>query len=251
MHALRFFLVPFIFVLMLGCGSSLNTPPPLDQAARVAVAPFLAGEKAASLGKWVPINLTTRLELALKDTEWVYDQSKKVNPVASKLGELGLTLNDIFADPALAAKVGQALKVDLIIIGKMGKPKFTHRDYNTFLKRMGRQGGISGTATMVRARQSALVKTHLKVIDTKTGELIFDDSILDYLKYWFAFQVENRNMVRFKTEAEMMADLGNHLPRRIAYALYPSGMPVVNEGEVLLKPENLILLGSGGAVAWD
>ena len=54
-----------------------------------------------------------------------------------------------------------------------------------------------------------------------------------------------------KEEEEMMADLGNHLPRRIAYALYPTGMPVVKEGEVLLKPENLILLGSGGAVTWD
>jgi hypothetical protein len=251
MYALRFFLVLFIFVLMVGCGSSLNTPPPLDQAAGVAITPFIAGEKAGTLGKWVPINLTTRLELALKDTQWVYDQSEKVDPVASKLGELGLTLNDIFADPALAAKVGQALKVDLIIIGKLDNPKFTHKDFNTFLKRMGRQGGISGTSTMVRARQSALVKAHLKVIDTKTGELIFDDSVLDYIKYWFAFQVENRNMVRFKTEEEMMADLGNHLPRRIAYALYPTGMPIVKEGEVLLKPENIILIGTGGEVAWD
>ena len=127
MYALRFLIVPFFFVFMVGCGSSLNTPPPLDQSTAVAITPFIASEKAGTLGKWVPINLTTRMELALKDTQWVYDQSEKVAPVASALVELGLTLNDIFADSALAAKVGQALKVDLIIIGKLADPKFAHR----------------------------------------------------------------------------------------------------------------------------
>ncbi len=251
MYSLRFILFPLFLVLIVGCATSLNTPPPLDQTSAVAITPFLAQDQAVGLGKWVPINLTTRMELALKDTTWICDQSEKVAPVATKLEELGLSLNDIFADPALAAKTGQALGVDLIIIGEMSKPKFVHRDFNAFLRKQGRQGGISGTATYLRARQSALVKTHLKIVDTKTGELIFDDTIVDYLKYWHAFQVENRGMVRLKTEEEMMADLGNHLPRRIAYALYPTGMPVVKEGEVLLKPENLILLGSGGAVTWD
>lgn len=251
MSLLRFFLVPFILVLVVGCGASLNTPPPLEQATAVAVTPFLGEEESGVLGKWVPINLTTRLELALKETEWVYDQSEKVAPVATKLKEFGLTLNDIFTDPALAAKVGQGLKVDLIIMGNMENPKFSRRDYNAVLRKHGRKGGISGAASYNRARQSALVKTRIKIVDTKTGELIFDDKILDYLKYWHAFQLENRNMVRYKTEKEMMADLGNHLPRRIAYALYPTGMPIVKEGEVLLKPENLVLLGSGGAVPWD
>ena len=110
MTLLRFFLVSFIVVLVAGCSSGLNTPPPLEQSTAVAVTPFLAGEKAGGLGKWVPINLTTRLELALKETEWVYDQSEKVAPVATKLKELGLTLTDIYTDPALAAKVGQGFE---------------------------------------------------------------------------------------------------------------------------------------------
>ena len=54
-----------------------------------------------------------RLEIALKqdkkNIEWVYDQSLSLNPVASKLQELGLTLEDIYADPALAAKLGKHL----------------------------------------------------------------------------------------------------------------------------------------------
>ena len=77
MTLLRFFLVPFILVLVAGCATSLNAPPPLEQSTAVAVTPFLAEEEAAGMGKWVPINLTTRFELALKETEWVYDQSEK------------------------------------------------------------------------------------------------------------------------------------------------------------------------------
>ena len=251
MTLLRFFLVSFIIVLVAGCGSGLNTPPPLEQSTAVAVTPFLAGEKAGGLGKWVPINLTTRLELALKEIEWVYDQSEKVAPVATKLKELGLTLTDIYTDPALAAKVGQGLNVNLIIMGQLENPKFKRLDFNEVLMKQGRQGGISGAANYNRSRQSALVKVRLKIVDTKTGELIFDDKIVDYLKYWHAYQVENRNMVGYKTDQEMMADLGNHLPKRIAYALYPTGMPIVKEGEVLLKPEDLVLKGSGGNVTWD
>ena len=251
MNLLRLFLVPFILVLVVGCGASLNAPPPLEQVNAVAVTPFIAEEEAEGMGKWVPINLATRFELKLKETEWVYDQSKKVAPVASKLKELGLTLTDIFTDPALAAKVGQGLNVDLIIIGKIENPKFRRWNDTVVYRKLGRQGGISGAADYLRALQSALVKVQLKIVDAKTGELIFDDKIVDYLKYWHAFQVENRGMVRYKSEKEMMADLGLHLPRRIAYALYPTGMPIVKEGEVLLKPEDLILRGSGGDVTWN
>ena len=251
MNLLRLFLVPFILVLVVGCGASLNAPPPLEQVNAVAITPFIAEEEAEGMGKWVPINLTTRFELALKETEWIYDQSEKVAPVASKLKELGLTLTDIFTDPALAAKVGQGLGVDLIIVGKIDNPKFRRWNDTVVYRKLGSQGGISGTADYLRALQSALVKVEVKIIDAKTGELIFDDKIVDYLKYWHAFQVENRNMVGYKSEKEMMADLGNHLPRRIAYALYPTGMPVVKEGEVLMKPENLTLRGSGGDVTWN
>ncbi|MDE0297398.1 MAG: hypothetical protein OXN17_02050 [Candidatus Poribacteria bacterium] len=251
MNLLRLFLVPSILVLVVGCGASLSAPPPLEQANAVAVTPFIAEEEAETMGKWVPINLTTRFELALRETNWVYDQSEKVSPVATKLKEMGLTLTDIFTDPALAAKVGQGLDVDLIIVGKIDNPKFKQWNDNVVYRKQGSQGGISGTADYLRARQSALVTTQIKIVDTKTGELIFDDKIVDYLKYWHAFQVENRGMVGYKSEKEMMADLGNHLPRRIAYALYPTGMPIVKEGEVLKKPENLILLGSGGEVTWN
>ena len=110
--------------------------------------------------------------------------------------------------------------------------------------------GISWSATYIRVRQTVTIRAPLKVIDANSGELIFDDSIRDYLKYWFAFQTQQRGQVIYKTEIDMMADLARHLPRRIAYALYPAGMPEVKEGEILLRPE-VKLLGNQGVIAFD
>ena len=256
MRLLRFSLIPLALVIIAGCSSSgsdgptISTAPALSEATRIAITSFIAGDKTGILGKRIPLNLATRLELALKDVEWIYDQSDKVNPVAAKLQELGLSLEDIFADEALAAKVGKELKADFIIVGRIDNPKFTDKDYSTLLKRQGRQAGISGTATYIRKRLSALIKTRIKVIDTKTGDLVFNDSVRDYLKYWYAFQTQQRRQIVFKTEENMMADLGNHLPRRIAYVLYPTGLPEVKEGEILLKPE-IELLGNQGIIAFD
>ena len=258
MRLLRFSLIPLALVIIAGCSSSGSDGPTISTApaalsapeTRIAITSFIAGDKTGILGKRIPLNLATRLELALKDVEWIYDQSDKVNPVAAKLQELGLTLEDIFADEALAAKVGKELKADLIIVGRIDNPKFTDKDYSTLLKRQGRQAGISGTATYIRKRLSALVKTRIKVIDTKTGDLVFNDWVRDYLKYWYAFQTQQRRQIVFKTEENMMADLGNHLPRRIAYVLYPTGLPEVKEGEILLKPE-VKLLGNDGVIAFD
>lgn len=54
----------------------------------------------------------------------------------------------------------------------------------------------------------------------------------------------------FKKEVEMLSDLGKHLAGRIAYALYPSGVPEVKGGEVLLRPE-VELYGPNGRITFD
>jgi hypothetical protein len=268
MRSLRFSLIPLILLmivgssglLIVGCsgggvdGPKISEPPPLKQATRIAVAPFITTPKGGNLGKRVPVNLATLFGTTFKnegqEIEWIFDQSDKVNPVASKIQELGITLNDIYADPALAAKVGSALKADLIVVGRINDPKFKDRDYNTLLKRQGRQVGISGSATYIRKLQTARVIVNLKVTDAKTGELVYNDAIGDYLKYWYAYQTQQRRQITFREPSDMMADLGNHLPRRIAYILYPTGMPEVKEGVVLDKPD-LELLGNQGVIQWD
>lgn len=253
MRSLRFLLIPLSVLIIVGCGGGggkLTTPPPFEQSTQIVIAPFVADQKAEHLGKWVPIHLGNRFELALKQAEWIYDQSDILNPVAAKLQELGLTMVDIFEDAALAAKVGKALNADLILIGRIDAPKIQQKHFDQLLKRQGRQVGISGSATYVRVRQSGTVRAHIKVIDTQSEKEIFDSSIIDYIKYWFAFQTQQRGQVAFKTDDEILADLGKHLPGRIAHVLYPQGMPEVKEGEVLLCPD-IELLGSQGVIQFD
>ncbi len=254
MRSLRLLLTILLSLLIVvGCvggGGKLTTPPPLEGSTRIVIAPFFADPKAGNLGKWVPINLGTSLSLAIKQAEWIYDQSDAVNPVAAKLNELGLTMADIFEDAALAAKVGKALNADLIVVGQLKAPKIQRKDYDQPVKRQGKQAGISGSATYIRVRQSATIQAPLKVIDVKSGQVIFDASITDYIKYWFAFQTQQKGQVTFKSETEILADLGKHLTGRIAHALYPTGMPDVMLGEVLRRPDEE-LLGSSGVVQFD
>lgn len=260
MRYLCFSLIPLILVGIVGCigGSgepTISTPPAFDQATRIVVTPFIADEQAAKAGKWVPINTVNQLELALKkdekNIEWVYDQSADLRPVASKLEELGLTLEDIYADPALAAKVGQALDADMIMVGKITNLRLKHKDYETLIKKEGRQAGITPSASIyIRTLRSILGEIRVKVIHTKTGELVFSDGVKSYLKYWYAYLIYMRNNIVVKTDEEMLADLGRYLPRRIAHALYPEGIPETEEKLVLRKPQERYK-SSDGYIAFD
>ena len=253
----RFFtilLIPLFCIAMVGCGGgepNITTPPPITDAKSVAVTPFFAeSAEISDLGRRMTINLATRLELIFKEAEWVYDLSSKVNPVDSKLGELGLTLNQIYTDPALAAKLGQALGTDLIIMGMVEEPKLTRQDYDQHLMKQGRQGGISGTSTYIRTRLTAIGRIRVKVVDSTSGELIFSNRIRSYLKYWYAYQTQASEQQTFKSDLDRLADLGKYLPLRIAYVLHPTGLKLEPEEQILLKPD-LILKGTGGIVEFN
>ena len=252
----RFFSLLFIALLCVavGCtGGELNitTPPPISDAKRIAVTSFFAEtENINKLGSRMSVNLATRMELIFKDAEWVYDISNKVKPVDDKLTELGLTLNQIYIDPALAAKLGQALNADMIIIGMVDEPKLTRQDYDQHLMKQGSQGGISGTSTYIRTRLTAIGRVRVKVIDSNSGELIFSNRIRSYLKYWYAYQTQQSEQIIFKSDTDRLADLGKYLPLRIAYVLHPSGLKLEREEQILLKPD-IILKGTGGIVDFN
>jgi len=255
---MRFFSFLFIFILLIsfaGCFGdgeiNIDTPPSFNGAKRIVITRFLAEEEnAQQLGKRAYINLADRLRLIMKDNEWVSDHSKKVQPVADKINELGLTLNDIYADPALAAKVGEALNANIIITGMVENPTIARKDYNEHLMKQGRQTGISGTATFIRTRQSAIGKIRIKAIDVATGEVLYNNKVTSYLKYWYAYQTQASGQIIFKEDIEMLADLGNHLPLRITYLLYPTGLKKEPEEKVLLTPE-VKLIGTGGEVKFN
>ena len=244
-----FFLLPLLLIGYIGCGGSVDNitePPPIGEAKRIALTPFFADTAETNrLGGRISVNLATRLELIFKEAEWLYDISTKVQPVQDKLTELGLTLNQIYADPALAAKLGQALNADMLIIGMVENPKLGQRDYNQLLMKQGRQGGISGTSTYICTVLTALGKARVKVIDTASGELQYNNRIQSYLKYWYAYQTQQSEQQIFKSSEDRMADLGKYLSLRIAYVLHPTGFRLEKEEQILLKPD-MVLKGTGG-----
>lgn len=251
----RFFTILFIPLLCLavvGCGGeNITTPPPISDAKRIAITPFFAEtEDINKLGSRISVNLAVRLEIIFKEAEWVYDLSSKIKPIDDKLGELGLTLNQIYTDPALAAKLGQAIGADMVIIGMVEEPKLTRQDYDRHLMKQGRQGGISGTSTYIRTRLTAIGRIRVKVIDSSSAELIFSNRIRSYLKYWYAYQTQQSEQQIFKSDSERLADLGKYLPLRIAYVLHPTGLKAEPEQQILLKPD-MVLKGTGGVVEFN
>ena len=260
----RFFSLLFISLLcvaMAGCFGGggdghveIDTPPPISDAKRIAIVPFFAetgaAEDVGKLARRVGVNLATRMELIFKEAEWVYDISNKVKPVDDKLTALGLTVEQVYADPALAAKLGQELNSDMVIIGKVTEPRITDQDYNQLLMKQGRQGGISGTSTYIRTRLTARGLTQVRVIDANSGEIIFNNRVGSYLKYWYAYQTQQSEQQIFKSRMDRLADLGKYLPLRIAYVLYPTGLKVELEEQILLKPD-MVLKGTGGIVEFN
>lgn len=259
---IRFFtilFIPLLCIVIAGCFGGdgeidIDTPPPISETKSITITPFFAEtgatEDVNKLGGRISVNLATRMELIFKDAEWVYDISSKVRPVADKLTELGLTLEEVYADPALAAKLGQALGTDLLIIGKVENPKLTRNDYDQHLMKQGRQGGISGTSTYIRTRLTAIGRIRVKVIDANSSEIIYNNRIRSYLKYWYAYQTQQSEQQIFKSDMDRLADLGKHLPLRIAYVLHPSGLKLEDEQKILLKPD-IVLKGTGGVVEFN
>ena len=259
MRFFSFLLIPIFLMTLPGCfgGGEINidTPPPIVEAKRVVVAPFLPEvEDARTLSKKLSINLANHLKLVYKkEMEWLHDESDKVRPVSAKLEELGLTVSDIYEDAALAAKVGQAFEADMIVLGTVSKPRLDKKDFDERLIRHGRQSTAARGGTFyLRSRQTALGTVRIKVIDAKSGDLLYSNSIRKYLKYWYAYQTQQSGQIIFKEPVEMIADLGRLLPRRIAYLLdktgvNQTGVKPVDEEQTLLKPD-IILKGTGGMV---
>ncbi len=255
MRFFSFLLIPLFLVSIAGCfgGGEINidTPPDLSDAKRIIVTPFTTEvDEIKNLGRRISSNLAGNLELALKDIEWKYDKSDKVRPVGEKIDELGITLDEVYASPAFAAKVGQALNADIIITGMVSEPRIESRDYNEHLKRQGQNPGRGGTSAYIRTRQRATGEVRIKAIDVSSGNVLYNNEIRLTLKYWFAYPTDSSGQIIFKTSEEMIADLGLHLPKRIAYKFFPTGLNEEPEEKVLLKPD-LVLIGSGGRIKFD
>jgi hypothetical protein len=238
-------------VLLNGCGIiGGNAPPPkIEEYQTIAIAPLATVEATADMSRRIALDLGTRLELRLKDTntKLIYDQSETLNPIGKKLAENNATSNDLFTDPKLAARIGKDLVADIIIIGSVRKPTLKLNDSDKQYERMG-TASMGGSKRYTLWKQTATIDAKFKIVDTKSGQLIWNGSVKGATKYIKAFQAQTpeRNPV---PDNVVIANLRDHLVDRIAHALYPT-YPDRELPELLMKPD-VELMDSGGNIVYE
>lgn len=248
-HMLAWLLVALISLLLLN-GCSKNPPPPdFNQFGAIAIAPF-ATTKDNEMTMRFAIDLGEKLKLKFKDSadiKWIYDQSETLNPIGKKLNENNASPNDIFTDPKLAARIGKALGADIIIIGFVEKPKLKLDDSD---KQYIKAGGASmaGSKRYTLWKQRANTDVKLKIVDTKSGGVIWNGKVKGYTKYIKAFQAQTpeRNPV---SDNIILAQLRDHIVVRIAHTLFPNDFRNREIPEIMQKP-SITLMDSGGIVQY-
>ena len=234
-----------------GCGGKVE-PLDLNGFQRIAIAPFSTEEESAEMERRFPLDLSTRLSLVKKDKEWIYDQSDALNPIGSQLAAQNLTPEDIFLDPALAAKIGKAANADIIIIGHIKNPKLSEKYDSNPLYDMSAQAGISGTTKFVLVYQSATLNMHVKAVDTKSGSVIWDNGgFLGYTRYIREFNTQDpaRHTSRVAPD-QLKADLRKHMINQIGYQLAPDKISARPIPEILMKPSRKLIRSGGQPILW-
>lgn len=237
--------------LISGCGGKVE-PLDISNFERIAIAPFSTEKESAGMERRFPLDLSTQLSLVAKDKEWIYDQSDTLNPVGSELTAQNLTPQDIFLDPALAAKVGKAAQADIIIVGHINNPKINEKYDSNPLYDMSAQAGISGTTKFVLVYQSATLKMEVKAVDTKSGSVIWDNGgFTGYTKYIREFNTQDpaRHTSRIEPD-QLKADIRKHMLNQIGHQLAPDKITARPIPEILMKPERKLVRSGGQPVLW-
>ena len=237
--------------LISGCGGSVE-PLDISDFQRIAVAPFSTEKESAGMERRFPLDLSTQLSLVEKDKEWIYDQSDTLNPVGSQLAAQNLTPQDIFLDPALAAKVGKAAQADIIIVGHIKEPRLNEKYDSNPLYDMSAQAGISGTTKFVLVYQSATLKIQVKAIDTESGSVIWDNGeFTGYTKYIREFNTQDPARHTSRVEPDQLkADIRKHMLNQIGHQLAPDKITARPIPEILAKPERKLMRSGGQPVLW-
>lgn len=238
-------LTSFVLIVIAGCGPGKIIDLSEPQYAKIAIAPFAIDEGAEDMARLVA-DLGTKLSLAIKDKEWIYDQSEQLAPIADAITSDKLTADEIFVDPALAAKVGKSVGADLILVGKIGKPKLQSKeDPNIYYDKS--SYSMTGTAARyVLQVQSVTESLGLKLVDPKTGTVAWQGNLKGYTKYFREFMQQDPAKDSARVSADQMkADMRSHLQKQIMATLYPLQFMSPSVPEILAKPSRP-LVRSGG-----
>ncbi len=218
--------VALFIIPLIGCGIKNLLPskevPPLESYSTVVLLPFdfdKPSQKYGDLPILVSYGIGTKLGARHQDRNWIFDQSKEVNPVSEKLKELNISANAIYKDPQAAAKVAEAFQADLIIAGKLDEPKFTREDSGKIKYDMSETSG-RGAARYYTVYQTATLPSDVKVIDPKSNGVIWDGKVIGYKKYETDYRTGNPKL--FQRDETMMADVRKDLVENFVNKLYPA-----------------------------
>lgn len=241
-------LLAMLPVLMLGCIlSGGGGASPVKDYTKVAIAPFEFEKEAEEIAR-LTSDVGTRLSLGLKESEFVYDKSEDLQPVADQLAKNNLSPKEIYEEPALAAKIGKALGVDVIVVGRMNNPRIDHKNDGAKYYDMSKGGAYRGVPmTYTLLKQWATIDVSLKAVDVKREAVVWKkDMLKGYIKYIKAFQAQTpKEIIRPNDEKVVMANMRQHIAIRIVHALYPDKFKDKEVPEILEKPD-LNLVKSGG-----
>ena len=237
--------------LISGCRGPVE-PLDISNFQRIAIAPFSTEDESAGMERRFPLDLSTQLSLVKKDKEWVYDQSDTLSPIDTELTDQNLTPEDIFLDPALAAKVGQAVQADIIIVGHIKNPKLDEKYDSNPLYDMSAQAGISGTTKFVIVYQWATLNMQVKAVDTKSGSVIWDNGgFTGYTRYIREFNTQDpaRHTSRIEPD-QLKADIRKHMLNQIGHQIAPDQINARPIPEILMRPQRKLVRSGGQPVLW-
>ena len=258
-----------------GCSKNVSElSPQLKTHQRVAVAPFLTDKTSKGMERRFAIDLATRLSLAAKENEWIYDQSATLNPLSVALTELDQveTIEKINAsgeseeikvptikaafeaaadkdseDATLAAAVGEKVGADLILIGSIKKLKIDEEMDSRPAFDMSNQAGISGTTRFVLVYQWAEVDMQVIAVDVKTKEIVWNNKGLKgYVKYCREFQTQDPAKEYSRvSEEQIRADLRKHMVSRLGNQMMGDLVRGRDIPDYLMKPSRRLIRAGG------
>lgn len=248
------FLIMLSAIVLFGCLVGSSVPPlNLFGYTKIAIAPFSTEKESAPMSDMLPYDMGVQLDLKFKKEgkiKWIYYQSEALQPVRDKLTELKLSPEEIYRDPARAAKVGEALGVDLILVGYVSNPRIEKKEDNTSYYDMSQSGQSTAATKFTLLRQYATIDTSLKAIDVKTGGMVWNvEDMKGYIKYIKSFRSGVPSMDEV-LENVIKADMRKHIAARLLHALYPEGFPDKEVPEFLMKPSEKLMQSGGKPVIW-
>jgi len=243
--------------VVVGCGGVAELPPPdFSTMERLAIAPFIAPHDA-TFGMRTARDLSNQMQIVLKrDVEGfkvVFDESNDRRPVSDAVADLGITMEEAYADPKLAGKVAAKLGVDAILVATVREPRFKTNESDAQVYNMSEYAGLSkGDTIYVITYQSVTTRIWLKAVSA-SGELLWQTGrpapeepghVQAYLKYATAhkLQAPERPVVE---QEQIVTHLRDHIWRLLAHRLYPTKFGEIVVPHWQKKPAKTFMTSGG------